>query len=58
MTFAFESMESFIHMGGYAAFVWLAYAFVGAGLLAIPLSLRRKQKQLLSRYRSEDAPRS
>lgn len=42
---SFTSFYSFIHMGGYAPYVWSAYAITASVLLAnimIPLRQRRK----------------
>jgi len=47
MSVAFHSVSSFLHMGGYADYVWPAYAIVAVVLVANILKPLRRQRRLL-----------
>jgi heme exporter protein D len=57
----FESFSDFLNMGGYAFYVWFAYAFaaivLGANLL-LPLRDRKKLIKLLKARMQRDVVRS
>lgn len=38
----FASLADFLHMGGYAGYVWPAYAAVAVVLVAVAVKSRRK----------------
>lgn len=54
MTLYFHSISQFIHMGGYADYVWSAYSIVLAVMLAnlivAKYGLRKIKKFLAARY--------
>ena len=56
-----DQVESFFHMGGYAAFVWPAYGLAAAVMLGLVTSsisrLRRNQQRLqeMENHRSQQA---
>ena len=56
-----EAIVDFLHMGGYAFYVWWSYTIVLAMLafnLAVPfVRLRRAQRTLARELRIEDATR-
>lgn len=50
-------MSAFLHMGGYAAYVWPAYGLSMAGLVAIvllSLNARRALRRQIARLESPD----
>jgi len=52
-----EAIQSFLNMGGYAAFVWPAYgatALVLAGLAAMSLGRMRASERALAELRGAD----
>ena len=52
-----EAIQSFLNMGGYAAFVWPAYgatALVLAGLAAMSLGRMRASERALAELRGGD----
>lgn len=52
-----EAIQSFLDMGGYAAFVWPAYgatALVLAGLFAMSLGRMRASERALAELRGAD----
>ena len=52
-----ETIQSFLNMGGYAAFVWPAYgatALVLAGLSAMSLGRMRASERALAELRGAD----
>lgn len=52
-----EAIQSFLNMGGYAAFVWPAYgatALVLAGLAAVSLARMRASERALAELRGGD----
>ena len=52
-----DAIQSFLHMGGYAAFVWPAYgatALVLAGLAAMSLGRMRASERALAELRGGD----
>ncbi len=52
-----EAIQSFLNMGGYAAFVWPAYgatALVLAGLSAMSLGRMRASERALTELRGAD----
>ncbi len=52
-----EAIQSFLNMGGYAAFVWPAYgvtALVLAGLFATSLGRMRASERTLAELRGAD----
>ena len=49
----FHSLAAFIHMGGYADYVWSAYALVGIVMLGNFIVAAVKLKQLLKRLRKQ-----
>ncbi len=52
-----EAIQSFLNMGGYAAFVWPAYgvtALVLAGLIAMSIARMRTSERTLAELRGGD----
>ena len=53
-----SAIAQFLHMGGYAPFVWSAYGIWAAVMLWIVLSARARHRtvtrRMLSRFRAED----
>lgn len=43
---AFDSLEAFIAMGGYAPYVWLSFSFSLVVLVAITVMSKRKSRQI------------
>jgi len=53
-----DSLESFLHMGGYAAYVWSAYAITAIVLLLNVILSRREHKQRLRQVKLHHTARS
>ena len=51
---SFSSLSAFIHMGGYADYVWPAYAMVLIALLANLIGASAKLKRLIKKIRKVD----
>ncbi len=49
----FTSLTSFLAMGGYAFYVWLAYGIVLAGLLLLALNTFRQRKRILRHIKQQ-----
>ena len=47
------SLDHFLHMGGYGAYVWPAYALALAGMLAEPVAAASRHARTLRRLRAE-----
>jgi heme exporter protein D len=47
------SLAQFLHMGGYAAYVWPAYALALAWMLAEPAAAAHRHARTLRRLRNE-----
>jgi heme exporter protein D len=47
------SVENFLNMGGYAPFVWGAYAMVAAAIVAEIVLVRARQRGALKAARSQ-----
>ena len=41
-----SSLQEFFHMGGYAKYVWPAYAVVSAGMLGLLWHSQHKQRKI------------
>ena len=52
MTTGFDSFSNFIHMGGYAAYVWPAFAITLVVLVANIIIPARRHKKLLQQNRA------
>ena len=48
-----NGLDQFLHMGGYGAFVWPAYALALAWMLAEPLAAARRHARTLRQLRGE-----
>ncbi len=51
----FESFEAFLHMGGYAFYVWLSFGVTALAMIAIAVISHKNHKQLLRRVVEESA---
>ena len=53
-----SALKEFLHMGGYAAFVWSAYGIWAAVMLWMALSARARhrnvRRRLITQLRAED----
>ena len=47
------NLDQFLHMGGYGAFIWPAYALALAGLLGEPLAAARAHRRMVRQLRRE-----
>lgn len=47
MIFAFDSIDAFLHMGGYALYVWLAYGLSSLAFFGLVIFLRKKRQAAL-----------
>ncbi|MFI3245770.1 MAG: heme exporter protein CcmD [Ferrimonas sp.] len=47
LSFQFESLSAFLHMGGYAQYVWLSYGITVVSLGGLIISSMRQRKRIL-----------
>jgi heme exporter protein D len=50
-----NSLEDFVHMGGYGLYVWGAYTVTLAVMLVEALAVRKRSRQALETARAESA---
>lgn len=52
MTISLHALLKMVAMGGYASYVWSAYAIVAASFTMMPLIIKRQKRKLIAELRN------